>query len=121
MTGLFSRGTCAALLACLPFIARAETPPSVEIYAGGAKFRNSPASQSPVVPTTVAIGPDGMVYVSDAYKGRLVRFDPVTNTATALPGLDRQPPDYIPVPQDFSFSATALAVNPSGELFGANW
>jgi sugar lactone lactonase YvrE len=111
---------CALSLAGLLSLVPQANSQTIEIYAGGAKFRNTPANQVPVVPTTVAIGPDGMVYVSDAAKGRLLRFDPVTNTATALPGIDPQPPDYIPT-HDFSFSANALAVNPSGQLFGADW
>jgi hypothetical protein len=64
----------------------------------------------PVIPTAVTIGPDGMVYVSDGFKGRLIRFDPVTGTATALPGLDPQPP-LGNAPRDFDFSADALAMN----------
>jgi len=93
---------------------------TVEIYAGGAKFRNTPGQQMPVIPTAVTIGPDGMVYVSDAYKGRLIRFDPVTGTATALPGLDPHPP-LGNAPRDFDFSADALAMNPAGVLHGATW
>jgi sugar lactone lactonase YvrE len=91
---------------------------TIEIYAGGAKFRNTPGQEMPVIPTAVTIGQDGMVYVSDAYKGRLIRFDPVTGTATALPGLDPQPP-FGNAPPDFDFSADALAMNPAGELYGA--
>jgi sugar lactone lactonase YvrE len=93
---------------------------TVEIYAGGAKFRNTPGQQMPVIPRAVTIGPDGMVYVSDAFKGRLIRFDPATGTATVLPGLDPPPPPGNVIP-DFDFSADALAMNAEGELYGATW
>ena len=112
----------ARVLALLGLLAYAPLAPSqtIEIYAGGAKFRNTPGQEMPVIPTAVTIGPDGMVYVSDAYKGRLIRFDPVTGTATALPGLDPEPP-FGNAPPDFDFSADALAMNPAGELYGATW
>jgi hypothetical protein len=114
--------SCARVWALLGLLAFAPLAASqtIEIYAGGKKFRNTPGQQMPVVPTAVTIGPDGMVYVSEAAKGRLIRFDPVTGTATALPGLDPQPP-LGNAPRDFDFEADALAMNPAGELYGATW
>ncbi|HEU5138117.1 MAG TPA: PxKF domain-containing protein [Steroidobacteraceae bacterium] len=119
MPTFVSRARLGAFVGLLAFSPLAASQ-NVEIYAGGAKFRNTPGQQVPVIPSTVTIGPDGMVYVSDAVKGRLIRFDPATGTATALPGLDPQPPENY-APPDFEFTADALAMNPAGELFGATW
>jgi len=119
MLNVVSRARVLALLGLLAYASLAASQ-TVEIYAGGAKFRNTPGQQMPLVPTAVTVGPDGMVYVSDGSKRHLIRFDPATGTATALPGLDPQPP-FGNAPRDFDFEVDALAMNPAGELYGATW
>ena len=87
MKGLFSRGTCAALLACILFSARAEAQTSMEIFAGGSPFLGKPANTVPVSPNALALGPNDDLFVADGPSGRLLRFDPATSTVTSVPNL----------------------------------
>lgn len=83
--------------------ARSQT---IETFAGGGTFVDAPALDVPAAPNSVAIGPDGHVYAGTF--DRLIRFDPATSTATALPGLPGAP--------EYSLGSTSVALDPAGEL-----
>ena len=68
MLNVVSRARMLALLGLLAYAPLAASQ-TVEIYAGGAKFRDTPGQEMPVIPRAVTIGPDGMVYVSDLVQG----------------------------------------------------
>src|SRR5687767_14956305 len=61
--------------------------PTVENFAGTAPVIDRPALQVPLTPYPVAVGPDGNVYIGDGTRNGITRFDPLTGTLTALPGL----------------------------------
>lgn len=89
---------------------------TLEIWAGGATTRDAPADQVPVAPLAVAIGPDGKVHVLDGARNRLIRLDPTTGTATALPGLDAPSPWEPPPPEFNVWDGRGVAVNADNEL-----
>src|SRR5512139_2074813 len=89
MSNAFRRArVCAGLILailCSPLVP-AQT---IEIYAGGRFFQNVPATSIQVTPQTLAVGPDGMLYILDA-NGPLLRYNPSQGTVSSLPGIPGQ-------------------------------
>jgi len=108
MKGLFSRGTCAALLACVLLTVRAEAETSIEIYAGGTPYLDTLANTVPVSPRALAIAPDGNLYVADEASGKILRFDPATSTVTSVPNLPGLLEFRFSSPQALGFSPGTL-------------
>ena len=109
MKGLFSRGACAALLACVLLTVRTEAQTSIEIYAGGSPFVGTPANTVPVSPKALSLAPNGNLYVADDASGKILRFDPATSTVTSVPNL--------PGMLEFRFSSPqALGYDSLGQL-----
>jgi len=78
----------AGAIACAPF-AHAQT---IETYAGGARFVDSPSLDTPLTPGKSAAGPDGSIYVINEFNGQIYRYDPTNSSVTALPP---PPNDYL--------------------------
>jgi hypothetical protein len=87
MRGFFSRGACAAVLACILFTARAEAETSLELFAGGTPFVGAPANTVPVSPSALALAPNGTLYLAEGASGKILSFDPATSTITSVPNL----------------------------------
>lgn len=113
MRSFFARaGAVLAAALCLS-TANAQT---IEIWAGGGTFRDTPASDVPTLPLALTVGPDGHVYVLDGAKGRVLRLNLDTQTATAMPGMDATPPDPY-VPREWKvWSGRSIAFSPAGVL-----
>ena len=98
--------------AWLSFALLTNAPPaaaqSLEVFAGGKHLVDSPASEVPLLPATVAFAPDGRLYVLNRVQGKLLRFDPSTSTITAMPGLSGHL-DYTAI--------TTFAVAQDGTIF----
>jgi sugar lactone lactonase YvrE len=72
----------AASLAFLTAQAMAQI--TTEIFAGNGEFADVAATSISVNPTALVIAPDGTVFVADQYRGKVVRLDPATGTATSV-------------------------------------
>ena len=87
---------------------RRQRPSLLKVFAGGKHFVDSPASDVPLLPASVAFAPDGRLYVLNRVQGEFFRFDPSTSTITAMPGLSGQL-DYTAI--------TTFAVAQDGTIF----
>ena len=99
---------CAWLSFALLTYAPPTAAQSLEVFAGGKHLVDSPASDVPLLPATVAFAPDGRLYVLNRVQGKLLRFDPSTSTITAMPGLSGHL-DYTAI--------TTFAVAQDGTIF----
>ena len=72
----------AASLAVLTTQAMAQI--TTEVFAGSGEFADVAATTISVNPTALVIAPDGTVFVADQYRGKVVRLDPATGTATSV-------------------------------------
>ena len=107
-TRLLARCRAFVLFASLAPLGLSQT---VEIVTGAGRYVDVPGTSVPVAPNSMAqlaIAPDGKLYLSDL-NSRLLRYDPSTGTATALPAND----------DDAGFRlgyTTGLAVDRNGAL-----
>jgi len=108
MLAHYSRAAWAAL-ACILSTVQAQAQPSIEIYAGGTPFLSADPNTVPMRPHALALAPDGTLIVGDEASGKLLRYDPGTNTVTSVPNL--------PGMLEFRFAAPqAMGWDPSGTL-----
>jgi sugar lactone lactonase YvrE len=81
----FNLRACLLAVASLAFSsAQVFAQATSAVFAGLGEFTNAPATAVPINPRDFAIGPDGLVYVADQRRGRVIRFDPATDTATSM-------------------------------------
>jgi hypothetical protein len=105
MSNSVSRARAWALSGLLAYAPLAASQ-TMEIITGGARFVDVPGISVPVMPTHMAVGPDGALYV---LSGRLMRLNVAQGTVTALP--------TIAGGLNFSFFyAAGMAFDPAGAL-----
>jgi sugar lactone lactonase YvrE len=66
------------------FSVQATAQLTVETFAGTGNFIDAPATSVPINPRAFGIAPDGLIYVADQDRGKMIRFDPVSGIATSL-------------------------------------
>ena len=82
MSNSVSRARAWALSGLLAYAPLAASQ-TMEIITGGARFVDLPGTTLPIQPAAMTTGPDGMMYL--VANRRLLRFNPVQGTVTALP------------------------------------
>ena len=71
------------LLAVLTTVAHAQVP-TIEDIAGAIPVANRPGLEVPMVPSKIARGADGQIYMVDWGRSRVTQFNPVNGTLTTL-------------------------------------
>ena len=83
MSNAVTRARLWAIASLALFSAQA-TAQTQELFAGRGDFVDAPATSVPINPRAFAIAPDGIIYVADQSRGKMIRFDPATGTATSM-------------------------------------
>jgi sugar lactone lactonase YvrE len=107
MLARYSRAAWAAF-ALILFTVQTQAQTSLEIYAGGTPFVNAPPNTVPIRPHGMAVAADGTLVVGDEGSGKLLRYDPVSNTVTSVPNLPGLLEFRVDTPQALGFDPAGL-------------
>jgi hypothetical protein len=87
---------------------------SLEVHAGGKRFNESPALDTPVWPNGMTLGPDGNLYVtSHTSEDSLLRLDLANGTVSVLPAQSDQMPFRYIWDVDYGQNGTLYAMRAS--------